>query len=504
MFHPLPPTQSAERIKQGVPTNGSRPSSPHRTSIHILNDDVLVNIFHLYLPTPLPVLEDLNHILNDVERHQELCWYKLEHVCRRWRSLILASAFHLRLSLLCTYRTPVAEMLAHSPPLPLIIDYGDRNHYVTTEDKDGILLALEQRDRVRSIRLEMPVPSLQKAINALDDGFSILECLFITPLTKQNTGLVLPKTFQAPHLRHLLLSNFSFPRGSPLLTTQAVNIVSLVLVDILQSAHFPPNDLLRLLLHLPQLEVLCIDFSSPVLNNDAEGQLLHSSIIMTHFTLPNLRIFEFGGTSTYLEALLPHMAALLLERFEIKFFFQLSFFLPHLRQFLNTIENIRFNNATLTFDGGLSVSVSLHAVARLRLLSMEVSCGDLDRQVASIVQIINSLSIVFSSMENLTLEYTKSNSMSLLWANEAGRSQWRELLRPFSNLKRLHVTGDLIWALSCSLESEDGESPMELLPELKELSYSGSDDGSDAFTKFIVSRQNAGHPVALIHPPIQP
>ncbi|KAH9983233.1 hypothetical protein BJV74DRAFT_952571 [Russula compacta] len=494
MLHPLFPAQSPEIISRDVPTNGFQCS---RTSIHILNDDVLLNIFYLYLPISLPVDEDHAYLVDVQGWHQE-CWYKLAHICHRWRCLVLASASYLRLSLLCTYRMPVADMLAHSPPLPLIIDYfHDNDHDVTTEDEEQILLALQHSDRVRSIRLLMPVRGLQKPTKAIDNEFAILECLVIMPPTKEITGLVLPKTFQAPHLRHLLLMNFVFPLGSPLLmTSQAVNLVSLSLGDILQSANFHPNDLLQPLLHTPQLETLWIDFHTPVPNHDVEGQLLHSPI-MTHITLPNLRNFAFGGASVYLEALLPHMTTPLLETLRIEFFGQLSSPLPHLVQFLSSMENLSFSRAALTFGERISMSVYPNVVARMDLLYMEVMGGHLDWQVASAVQIIHALKIVFSSVEHLILKYTDRYLSSP--ANEADRSQWRELLRSFSSLKVLHVPRVLIRALSHSLASEDGESPMELLPELKELSYSGSGDDGDALTRFITSRQNAGHPVSLIH-----
>ena len=41
---------------------------------------------------------------------------------------------------------------------------------------------------------------------------------------------------------------------------------------------------------------------------------------------------------------------------------------------------------------------------------------------------------------------------------------------------------------------------MELLPELQEFTYSGSDDIGDAFTSFIDARRNAGRPVTLVRP----
>ena len=460
---------------------------------------MLLNVFYLYLPIFSPVDEDIDYILKDWQPDQERLWYKLAHICRRWRSLILASASYLRLCLLCTYRTPVADMLAHSPPLPLIIDYYDSGHDVTIEDEEGILLALEHRDRVRSIRLVMRVRNLQEPTTALDDEFAILECLVITPPTEEITSLVLSKTFRAPHLRHLALSNLACPIGSPLPTTaQAVNLVTLILLNIPLSSHFHPNDLLQLLLHNPQLETLYIQYCSPVPNRDVEKQLLHSPM-MTHITLPNLRSFMFGGTSAYLEALLPRMTTPLLETLRIEFFGQVSFPLLHLQKFISTMENLRFSRATLTFNECIIfLSVYSHEVARMRL-DMEFDCRHMGPWVASAAQIIKSLRILFLSVEDLTLEYTESNFMSPERTHEANRSQWRDLLGSFGNLKRLQVPGDLIRALSCSLEAKDEELPMELLPELKWLSYTGRRDGGDTFTKFIASRQNAGHPVVLIN-----
>jgi len=72
---------------------------------------------------------------------------------------MLGSASYLGLSLVCAHGTPMADMLAHSPPLPLIIDRVDKNHHVNAAD-DRMIFALRHRDRrVRRIRLLMPVSS---------------------------------------------------------------------------------------------------------------------------------------------------------------------------------------------------------------------------------------------------------------------------------------------------------------------------------------------------------
>jgi hypothetical protein len=133
--------------------------STYTTSIHVLDDDSLLNIFDLHRPFLLSEEQDVNiRLRGGVRWVGERWWYRLAHVCQKWRNLILGSASYLGLCLVCTYGTRVADMLVHSPPLPLIIDHpgGD----ITTKDEEEIFLALEQRDRVRRIQFKIPVLKL--------------------------------------------------------------------------------------------------------------------------------------------------------------------------------------------------------------------------------------------------------------------------------------------------------------------------------------------------------
>jgi hypothetical protein len=50
-------------------------------------------------------------------------------------------------------------------------------------------------------------------------------------------------------------------------------------------------------------------------------------------------------------------------------------------------------------------------------------------------------------------------------------------------VKVLHVENKLVGGLSSSLRSEEGEVPLELLPNLEELSYSEGNDVGGAFNK---------------------
>ena len=387
---------------------------------------------------------------------------------------------------------PVADMLAHSPHLPLVIDYVDPNHDIAAEEEE-IIFALEQRDRVRRVRLDMPLPNLQKLIMAIDGEYPVLEYLLMSfpEEDKSSTVVILPEALRAPHLRHLMLEGFALPIGSRLLTT-ATGLITLALSVGHPSAYFQPNILLQRLSFMPQLEILAIAFYFPVPNRDVEDQLVHA----THVTLPNLRWLDFRGVSAYMETIARRITTPRLKRLSVKFFTQLTFSVPTLQHFMNTAENLRLDSAKFMFSrDGVYVRVYPHG-DKMYALRMNVHCLHLDWQVSSVAQIFNPLTQLLSTVEHLTLQH-KVQSLSFEGHGEVDRIEWRRLLRSFSNVKRLHVDNGLVKELSRSLRLDDGEHPLGLLPELQELTYSGSGDAGGAFNSFIDARQNAGRPVTL-------
>jgi hypothetical protein len=201
-------------------------------------------------------------------------------------------------------------MLAHSPPLPLVIDY--RGTDITAEDEEAIILSLEQRERVRRIRLSLPVLKLQKPIMVIDGEYPILEYLILASPRKErgtSTILTLPETLETPRLRHLVIDG-SIPIRFQLLTT-AVGLVTLCLELYDPSTYFQPAVLLQSLSLMPQLEILAIVFHFSVPIRDVERQLMRTPV-MTHVTLPNLRTFGLRAVSAYSEAVLfgsPHLAS---------------------------------------------------------------------------------------------------------------------------------------------------------------------------------------------------
>jgi len=91
--------------------------------------------------------------------------------------------------------TPVADILAHSPPPPLVIDYHD--HDITAGDEEAIILAFEQRERVRRIRLHIPVLNL---VMTVDGECPILEYLILVDLAEEKRTILVP--YFQKHFKH--------------------------------------------------------------------------------------------------------------------------------------------------------------------------------------------------------------------------------------------------------------------------------------------------------------
>ena len=393
-------------------------------------------------------------------------------------------------------------MLAHSPPLPIIIDHLVVDDEITSEDEWAILLALQHRDRVRRIRLLVPVLDSQDLIVAIDNEFPMLEYLFIGNMAGDHTAWILPKTFQAPHLRYLTLIGVACTLRS-LLLTSAVGLVTLILARIPRSAYFSPDDLISCISLLPRLEMFSFAFLPPLPDHGLGTRSLQTPI-MTDVTLANLRWFGFKGTSAYLEELLPRIATPLLEKFDIRFFDQSYISIPHVQHFISSTENFKFNCATLKFDNKLiSVEAYPSDQAGRAPLQASIDYGSFHPEpqittMASLVQVLNALRTLFSNVETLTFEDTMGPTPSH-WQHFIDRAQWRGLLGPFSGVKTLNLPKGLVLVLSSSLQVLDGESPTDLFPELREILYPADRYYSGAFSSFLHARRNVGHPVTIVH-----
>jgi hypothetical protein len=303
--------------------------------------------------------------------------------------------------------------------------------------------------------------------------------------TDDDARSVLPRTFQAPLLRNFALMTVALPIGSPLLMT-TVDLVTLALEEIPSSAYFPPSHLLARLSLMPQLEELVIRFHSPIPSRNIEPQLSSPSV-MTDITLPNLCIFLFQGWSTYLEGLLARIRAPLLSVFDIVFFNQLTFVIPHLSQFMRTSQNFDFSAIRLNFCSD-RFCMRMSTLEPSSPFYMRIKCGHLDWQVSSAVQILSGLDSIVEELILCHEVFTTSSE----WHTEVDHTQWRDLLRPFNNMKILGVQNKFVEELGRALYSENEEMAQDILSNLKELRFPEGFKNYAALRQFIEQRRAAG------------
>ncbi|KAI0282461.1 hypothetical protein BGY98DRAFT_1174506, partial [Russula aff. rugulosa BPL654] len=188
----------------------TKQQSPKIVSIHILDDDSLLNVFHLYRPCFLGEDENnFNRLLGGDETWAQGCWwYRLAHVCQRWRNLILVMMISLQ-KMKRGYCLLSSSVLASAT---------------------SAFTSLFRSSDV------------QKLVMAIDEEFPILEYLIMGPLPENsdNTALRLPETLQAPNLHHLTLGGFACPMR-PRLHPIAAGLVTLCLITHHQFAYFQPN-----------------------------------------------------------------------------------------------------------------------------------------------------------------------------------------------------------------------------------------------------------------------
>jgi F-box-like len=465
-----------------------KPHSP----ISVLNDDVLLHIFYIHR-LHIELQDDseddrygAEHLYWDHQRW----WYKLAHVSRRWRRVILAAPSLLDLHLVCTYGMPVADMLAHPPlaPLPLTIFYWfNSNMTLKEEDEKGALLALSRRDRVHRIALYMRSSELERLFVAMDGQFPVLEHLRVISLS---SGVALPRTFEAPNLYHGNFVRVAFPIQCPQSTP--TGLVSLQIRGIPSSAYFPPSYILASLSLMPQLETLCIMFD----NRDADP--VRDTAITSHATLPNLRKFEFRGVNAYLEELCAWMTAPVLSVLRVEFFNQHTFAVPHLLSFMQTSENLQ-SHAVMLDCGTNSVSLLVCGSPQLRTRNYPFKLQDLNIhpfQISSALWILDALSPVLSLTEQVSL--VVDGGERSVWYDQVDRTQWHGLFRSFNNVRKLYVKTTLVRGLGLghSLCTEDGKQPPELLPNLEEVICTEKHD-EEGFIPFIIEREAVGRPVRL-------
>jgi len=452
----------------------------------MLNHDTLLDIFHHYR------LEDVDS-WND-----RFAWCKLARVCRRWRYLIYDSSSLLDIYLLLKNGSPTLDLLAHLPPLPIVIDYCNMTTTWVRQDELSILTGLQKRHRIRRTSLQAPSPCLGIFLAKMSDHYPILEDLSLSSTTEEAANIVLPSTFCAPNLRHIVLHGMGLLSGLSLFTSTPA-LVTLTLTCIPAPYYFHPGHLVTQLRGLLHLEELSIGFAVPIPLPSNEVELLPTP--MPRVTLPTLKRLMFRGVAVYLENLVAHINAPLLEQLIVTLFFELVFTLTSLTQFIQIAGRLRCRSANVFFKrSGVSIVTHNGKFPSSRGLTINVNCEHLDWQIDAVIQCFRALERFLSAVKGLTLDLDK-DGMPSDWDNSLDSVLWHQLLLPFSSVKKLQIGSPLTSELSGALKPDAAGLAWNLLPKLQRLKVQiKANDARRAFSTFTESRRLAGRPVDLFSP----
>jgi hypothetical protein len=443
-----------------------------RPTDEVLTYDVLLITFHHYLDA------------------SPSFWFRLAHVCRKWRQIIFASPLGLRLRLHCAYGTPVLKNLDDWPPFPLVLNYGGFPMLPppSPEDEDNIMAALKHSHRVSSISLTVSSSLLSKLSTSSEP---LLELEELVLLSQDNVQLTFPISFWWGHrLRTLHSTRIAFP-SLPELLLPSQNLVDLQLDEIPRAGYFSPEAFANALCGMTQLETLSLHFLS------LPARRFYLSFPPPpgdRVVLPALTSFKYRGISKYLDSLLARIDAPRLGDIDITFFSQPTLDALQLGLFINRIEMPKSSLRADILSSGDAICITFISPWALARLRLQISCRQLDWQLSSISQICDHFSTFLYGVEDLGIKTTGLSSMP----DDVDDEQWLRLIRAFDGAKDFRVDGKLTTdILSALLLAEERKIVLPVLRNLRVQEPMPMYGPLDFVASFATRRQLSSRPVQI-------
>jgi hypothetical protein len=430
----------------------------------------------------------------------KLEWFKLIHVCKRWRTVILASSSRLELCFVLIPKNAgnLETIISHHfPPLPIDIIHDYEDGAVKAEDMGRMLAALKLPDRIRGVTLTATTAELDNFFRATNHcSFPALESLALRD--KGDNELRIPITFLKGsnlRLRSLKLHHICLPSISRLLSS-APTLTHLTLgID----THVGPRPTMSLLLSqlqcMPCLHHLDLRITSFI---DDLGQTYEPK---ETFPLSKLTSFHFNGQSAFLNTLVAGFVAPSLRRVDIWLFDQTLPPIVHLSRFIEDIGE-PYHTVKVILRGAyfrllfFARPEYVHNYHSLRF----ILCTN--RFPESIPQTSSAFSAKLTTMQELVVVSLHDDDAS------EESIPWNEFLLPFPNVKKLGMEGTNSLRIASVLHQGYGEPNLALLPALEEIELCVGSSSSrkhspelEAFQPLVSARQQAGLPVKVFSGP---
>ena len=410
------------------------------------------------------------------------------HICRKWRRIVFSSQRALQVRLLFTHGTPVLKTLDCWPTLPIVVHYGGSPSLQppTPGDEGNIIVALKHSDRVTSIRLTV-TSSLLERLSAIERPFSELEDLVL--LSQDSVPLTLPSTFMwGSRLRRLYSTKIAVPELLALLYSSK-NLVDLHLHEVLNHFDFLPEVLMNALSGMVQLRSLSLRFLS------TPSYRAPPPPYGEHVVLPVLTHFKFRGNTQYLEGLVARVDAPRLGNIEAMFFDGSIFELPEFIVFIGRIEMHNSYRRADILSSERAISISLTQTGIPTCLKFQLFRKSLSEQLSFMARIRILFSAFLFNVEDLRISAERLPRLD-------GRhnEEWLKLINSFTDVKWLHVSGNLSADVICSLQRPDMQ-PASALSSLHKLYIPQPGPRyaplREAVVSFMVTRRLAGYPIVV-------
>ncbi|KAH9016052.1 hypothetical protein EDB84DRAFT_756108 [Lactarius hengduanensis] len=461
-----------------------------RVTIGKLPEDVLLEIFDAYRQDmePEPFYENIWNGRNHG-------WFKLAHVCQRWRRVVFSSPSLLHVHLLFTpHRSPRMALLKLLPLFPILIDHRVSSESWRVKTDNLALAAIKYRSRVRGITLRRPYTDIEKFLTALSYPFPELESLEICTPNDRDRALDLPATFlcSAPCLRRLTLREVA-PRCLSPLSSSATGLVELALTLRVSDPTHPEASLLTNLQRMScllRLELKVVQWLYRDLDTGTPPPASTGDVV----PLSKLTHLIFSGNVLYLVELVVGLAAPSLRHLDVDLYGWLDGPFPILRlcRFIRETE-CQFTAIRLGFS---CQKLAFHAGMGSRPVD-DQPFKMIFPENYPLPQMGQELSGLLSTVEELIVAgewYTGRIRMD----------QWRGFCYHVPQVKTVQVQVQVSARLALDVAhsfQQDGEPIPNFFPALERvevLSVAGRDDIiCDAFEPLITARQREGRPVRL-------
>ena len=174
---------------------------------------------------------------------------------------------------------------------------------------------------------------------------------------------------------------------------------------------------------------------------------------------------------------------------------------PQLTNFVDRAERFKvLDQAALNFNH-CNVTINLlsqNETVKRTILKVRCDCGPLEGRFSALAHARSSFLSPISSLECLNL--TQHKFWSIYLKDGVDNADWLQLLRPFTAVKHLLLSGELVLSSARALNELSWGVVVEVCPALQSIFLEGfqpSEDVVEAIGPFIVRWQLSGHPVTV-------